>query len=324
MKILICDYKEPMDRDLNLEINHIKKELPGTEIECYLYDGDKQQLFNKIKEVDALITAYLEVDEELLLHAPNLRMVSIEANGYNSVDLEAIQRHGVGLTCIEEYCTNEVADHTLTLALSVIRKINCYQNDMRVNKVYLFNNHQGLFHLEGKVWGIIGYGKIGRAVAKRAKAFGCKVIAYDPYLKKADVPLVELEELYQTSSIISLHTLLNEETYHMINKESLSFMKEKPVIINVGRGSLIDEIALIEALDNNIIYGAGLDVFENEESDVLAKSPFLERLDVVITPHIAFYSDESMEECARITAYNTIHYLKNEFDKIKRIVYKPN
>lgn len=323
MKILITDYQEPMDRNLQLELDYLYEAFPDANIECYVYQGNKEELYKKIEDIDALMTAYLPIDEEFLSHAKKLKMISIEANGYNSVDLEALKNHQVALTCIEEYCSEEVADHTLTLALSVIRKINQYQDDMRNKKVYLFNNHQGLFHLKDKVWGIVGLGKIGRAVAKRAQAFGCTIIAYDPYIEQTDIELVSLEELYQRSHIISLHTVLNEQTFHMIDDQAITTMKQKPVIINVGRGPLIDEQALIKGLDNQTIYGAGLDVFEQEESDKLAKSPFLERLDVVITPHIAFYSDESIEECAKVTSQNMIYYLKEEYQKVHKIIYLP-
>ncbi len=330
MKILICDYAEPMDRDLDIERGYLYNAFGrDLEIDCFIYDGNAEHFYGHLADADVLMTAYLDINEEVLSHAPKLKMISVEANGYNSIDIKACEKFGVGVTCIEEYCTDEVADHTLTLALAVIRKLNEYQNDMRNLGVFNFNARSGLFKLSGKTWGIVGLGKIGKAVAKRALAFGCKVVAFDPYANEDDAIklgalLVSKETLLQSSHIISLHAGDNEDTHHIISKENIAKMQNKPVIVNVARGGLVCEKDLIEALDSGKIFGAGLDVFESEETENMKKSPFLKRNDVVISPHIAFYSDDSIKECGKITSENIIYYMKGEFDKVKKIIYKGN
>ncbi len=330
MKILICDYDEVMDRDLELEKGFLRAGLgDDIEIECYVYNGDDKEFFEKLSNTDVLMTAYLTINDRVLDNAPKLKMISVEANGYNSIDIQACKDRGIAIAFIEEYCTDEVADHTLTLALCAIRKINEYQNDMREKGIFRFNNRDGLFRISGKTWGIVGMGKIGRAAAKRAQAFGAKVIAYDPFAdknmaKQLDIELVGKEELFNQSHIISLHAAHTKETHHLICKESIEIMQNTPIIVNVSRGGLVCEKDLLEALDCGKVKGVGLDVFENEETENLKKSEFLTRKEVVITPHIAFYSDDSIKECARVVSQNIVHYIKGEYNKVTRMLYNPN
>ncbi|MFI3229132.1 MAG: NAD(P)-dependent oxidoreductase, partial [Bacillota bacterium] len=245
MRILICDYDEVMDRDLDLERGFLRAGLgEDIAIDCYVYDGNEEVFFAKLAEADVLMTAYLTIDARVLSHAKKLKMISVEANGYNSIDIAECKKLGITVACIEEYCTDEVADHTLTLALSAVRKINEYQNDMRNDGIFRFNNRDGLFRLSGKTWGIVGAGKIGKAAAKRAQAFGCKIVAYDPFadsksLAELGIELVSKEELFARSNIISLHAGYTKETHHFINKESIALMAQKPIIVNVSRGGLV-------------------------------------------------------------------------------------
>lgn len=326
MKILIADYPEPMNRNIDIEIAYLKKELGNDiDVDVWVYNGKTDDLIKHLVGVDALLTAYLEITEEILEKAKDLKFISIEATGYNFVDKDAVQKYKVGVSVIGEYCTEEVADHTLALALAVSRKLKIYQKDIENNHRFDFNVTSGMFRFSAATWGILGFGKIGRAVAKRAQGFGIKVIAYDPYFpenkaKDLGVDLLSLDQVLEKSQIISLHMLLTDENRHILDKQAFSAMKNKPVIVNVSRGGLIDEKALVDALNEGKVFGAGLDVLETESHAETNINPLVGRDDVVITPHTAFYSEFAMNECARISCENIAYYLKGDTQKVFKMV----
>ena len=326
MKIVICDYKEPLNRDLNLEKTLLKRILgETTEIITYEYEGNIEELKEVIHNADGILTSYLEFPAEVINSTLKLKAISIEATGYNYVDLAAATAKGVNVSVIGEYCTQEVADHTMALVLAVARNMKHYQNQIEVAHRYDYNSISGMFRLEGSVMGILGLGKIGKAVARRAMGFGLKVIAYDPYCSveaatQLGVTLVTLEELYESSNIISLHMLQTPENIGIINKEAFLKMKKKPIIVNVSRGAMIVEKDLLQALDQKLIFGAGLDVLERETHEETEVNPLVGRENVVITPHIAFYSDTSLYECQRIASENLAYTLNEEYSKVFRLV----
>ncbi len=326
MKVLICDYKEPLNRDIEVEKRFLREGLgEDLEIEVFEYKGDDDMLIEALADVDAVLTAYLKFDERIISSAKKLKFISIEATGYNFIDIEAAAKNNVGVSVIGEYCTQEVADHTIALALGVCRNFKKYTNDIEINHKYDFNIVGGMIRLDGSTFGIMGLGKIGRAVAKRAQGFGMKTIAFDPFCppelaKSCDTELVSLDKLLEESNIISLNMLLTPETTNILNKEAFLKMKKKPVIVNVSRGAMINEDDLVWALDNDIIYGAGLDVLVDESYEGTLTNPLVGRDNVLLTPHTAFYSDFSMLECARISSYNIVNYLKGEPNKVNRML----
>lgn len=326
MKIVICDYKEPLNRDLNREISFFKEGLgDDTEVVVYEYKNDVNELKSVIADADGILTSYLEFPKDVIDSTKQLKIISIEATGYNFVDADAASKKGVGVCVIGEYCTQEVADHTITLMLAVARNLKHYRNQIEVCHKYDYNSISGMFRLEGSVLGILGLGKIGKAVAKRAQGFGLKVIAYSPSCKKeaADalgVTLVSLEELYETSNIITVNMRLTDDNVGMLDYNAFCKMKQKPVIVNVSRGAMIVEQDLVRALDEGLIFGAGLDVLETETDEETTVNPLVGRENVVITPHMAFYSDTALYECQRIASQNLVHYLNGAYDKVFRMV----
>ncbi len=326
MKIAICDYKEPLNRDLEIEKGIFKKLLgDDTEISLYVHEGDNQAFKEAIKDVDGILTSYLEFPREIIQSNPDLKAISIEATGYNFVDADAAQEQNTGVAVIGEYCTQEVADHSIALMLAVARKLKHYDREIEQKHIYDYNSTSGMIRLEGSTMGILGLGKIGKAVAKRAQGFGMNVIAYSPsctpeIAEPLGVRLVSKEELFQTSDVISVHMRLTPENENMLNKEAFDMMENKPVIVNVSRGAMIDEQALLEALNSGKVFGAGLDVLVEETNENTRKSPFVGREDVVLTPHMAFYSDFALYECQRIAAENLCYMLSGDQDKVFKMV----
>ena len=328
MKIVICDYKEALSADMSYSVQYLKENLGhNTEIVYYEYEGDKDQLISVLKDADALITGYLEIDETIMKHLDNLKIISIMATGYNFIDIEHANKYKIGVAVNAEYCTQEVSEHVICLLLSLNRKLKHYINDVENNNVFDYGSTSGLLRLEGSTLGIFGLGKIGRSVAKKAQGFGIKVVGYDPYIKEElamenNIELLSVDEVLEVSDNISLNMLLTEENKNFLNMDKFKKMKKKPYILNVSRGLLINEGDLAEALDKGLIKGAGLDVLDTENPD-LKNHPLVGRQNVIITPHSAFYSETSMLECQRIACDNVAHYLNNDLNKMFRLVNDP-
>ena len=324
MKIVITDYPDVLGRNLSYEEAILRNGLPDCEICVYPYTGDRSELALILSNADAVLTAFLPMDKGLLAGMPNLKCVCFNATGYNFIDYEEACKRNIAIIPIGEYCTNEVADHTMALMLSLARGIRHYIRDVEQNKNWQYYSGQSLRRIQGQVFGIFGLGKIGRAVAKRAQAFGMEVIAYDPYLPpevaaKCQVQLVPEKEILERSQVLSNHMILTDETVHFFNWNRFLQMKQHPIFLNVGRGGAVDEDALVRALDEGILFGAGLDVLEAENPD-LTQCRLTGRDNVILTPHAAFYTQESLADLQRISCENTVFYLKGEYDRVNRIV----
>ena len=175
-----------------------------------------------------------------------------------------------------------------------------------------------------KTLGIVGFGKIGRAVAVRARAFGMKVIAHDPYIgretaERQGVELVSIDRILEEADVISIHMNLTSENENYFNKEKFDKMKRQPYIINMARGAMINEEDLADALDRQVVSGAGLDVLYSESPE-LGTSKLINRENVIITPHCGFYSDDAIEACERISVQNITYYMNGEKEKVFKIV----
>jgi D-3-phosphoglycerate dehydrogenase len=236
---------------------------------------------------------------EIIDRMKNCKLIVTLSTGYDHISLEAASRKGIYVCNVADYCIEEVADHTLGFIITVSRKMH------RLSKLGAdFESYQkvGLIHrLRGRTLGLIGVGKIGKAVAARAKAFGLEVIAYDPYVPETSlsgIRLVGLNELLRRSDIISIHSLLTEETRHMISTEQFRMMKDGVYVINCGRGGIIDHDPFIDALKSGKVGGAGVDVYEKEPPD--PTDPLLHMEQVFATPHTAFNSVEADMDRQRI------------------------
>lgn len=242
-----------------------------------------------IATADALIIrSSTTADADLLAAAPRLKVIARAGVGVDNVDLEAATARGIIVMNTPDGNTIATAEHAFGLMLSLARHIPESEISMRAGK-WDRKSYMGV-ELRGKTLGIIGFGRIGRAIAKRARAFEMTVVAYDPYVTAEaaaalEVELVPLDELYTRADFITLHALINDETRHMINRESLARMKPGVRIINAARGALIDDVALAEAIRGGQVGGAALDVYAVEPPP--SDHPLVGLPGVVHTPHLA-------------------------------------
>jgi len=269
------------------------------------HDRTEQDMITILGDADAAITLLSDpLTRRVLSSNPNLRIVANFAVGYNNIDTAAARELGIVVTNTPGVLTEATADLTMALILAVMRRIIEGDREIRTTGRCEWDPLKLLgSSLQGKRLGIIGMGRIGSAVARRATAFGLDVIHTS---RSAGTPLGELLE---TSDIVSLHTPLTEATRHIINREALSRMKRGAYIVNTSRGSLIDEDALCDALESGQIRGAALDVYEHEP----AVNPRLLKMDnVVIVPHIGSATEEARNAMARSAATDVYRFLKGE------------
>jgi D-lactate dehydrogenase len=240
------------------------------------------------------VFVFSKVDRRVIESLPNLKLIVTRSSGFDHIDIQAAGERGIVVSNVPGYGSMPVAEHVFALLLAVLRKVLKADSAVRASK-WLSPELQGRL-VNGKTFGVIGTGAIGESVARIAKAFGAKVIAYDvvkkPVLEAEGVlKYVSLEEVLEKSDIISLHIPLTKETYHMINRCSIAKMKKGAILINTSRGQIIDQEALVEALRTGKLAGAGLDVFEKEPPN--PDDPILRLENVVLTPHVAWYTTEA-------------------------------
>ena len=321
-KLIVTETPENAGRDLDVEISILG---PDVDIVRYSYDCNDRDLITACRDADVILTDYAPLTRTVIEQLNRCRLISVAATGYNSIDLEAAADADISVCAIDEYCTEEVADHAILLMLALCRRLLEYHDQVQTENRWQFDSLSGLRRLRGMTLGIVGFGKIGQAVASRARSFGMTVIAYDPYRDFATAPdlgvrLCDLPELFAESDIISLHCSLSRENEQLIGESSFQNMSKKPILINCARGGLIDEKALLVALDTGQISGAGLDVLTNESPDLNA-SRLTGRSDVILTPHVAFYSDASILENRTVSASNIRNFLDGEHAKVRKYVH---
>jgi len=226
------------------------------------------------------------------------KIISVTGIGYDEFDLDAATKQGIAATNAPGFCVEEVSDHALALILALNRHLPECQ-DITRKGLWEFEDVWSIRRLKGQILGLVGVGKIGKAIARKAGAFGLKVKAYDPYLSTSEMSLLNIEsmgfeDLASNADFISLHVPLSEETRHLINEEVFDSMKDTAFLINTSRGDVVDESALIDALKTKKIAGAGLDVLSQEPPEAL--NPLLSMPNVIVSPHSAFISHEALIE----------------------------
>lgn len=269
-----------------------------------------EEVIQASRGATALINSDIPITRKAIESLPDLQVIARYGIGVDHIDVEAATENNVYVTNVPDYCQDEVAGHALALIMSLTRKI-VFLNQQVKEGSWAFDDAAPIHRFSSQTVGLVSYGKIARKLAGHLRAIGFTVIAYDPYIEeKADVELVSLEELMKRSDVISLHAPLVKETYQMINKEMFDLAKPNAVLVNTGRGGVINEEDLVDALRTGKIAGAGLDVVENEPID--KNHPLLTMDQVILTPHVAFYSEEAMQELKRKTARNIVRVLKGE------------
>ena len=267
------------------------------------------QVIERAKDADALLTNKVILGEQEFAQLPRLRYIGVQATGYNVVDVEAARRYNITVTNIPAYSTASVAQMVMAHLLNITQSVDYYAQQNRTGRwadsqdfCYWDNTP---IELAGKQMGIVGFGRTGSAVAHLAQAFGMKVAAYTSKPQEAlpkDVEKLSLDELFTTSDVVSLHCPLTPTTRHLVNAERLELMKPTAILINTARGPIVDEQALANALNSGALHAAGIDVLCEEPP--VKSSPLLTARNCFVTPHIAWATLEARTRLLQICEAN--------------------
>ena len=281
-----------------------------------------ENVAERIADSEIVVLNKVKLNENNLPSAKNLKLICITATGFDNVDTEYCKNHGIGVCNVAGYSTDSVVQVTAAMVFSLVTKLSAYDGFVKSGKYTessIFNCVKPVFReMNGMTWGIAGLGSIGKKVAAVAQAMGCHVLAY----KRTPVDEYEcvgIDELCKRSDIITLHTPLNSDTYHLINRERLAMMKKNCVLVNVARGPVVDEEAVTEAVEKGIIGGLGVDVYSSEP--MLKENPYqrlLNRDNVIFTPHMAWGAYEARCRCVDEVIKNIESFLNG--GKRSRIV----
>lgn len=277
------------------------------------------EIIEKCKDADALVIGYETITNEVMDALPNLKIIQFMAIGVEGIDLQYAKSKGIAVANVPTYCLNEVADHALALMLSINRRIPQFNKSVQEGK-WDIRLYQDITRIGESTVGLLGFGNIPKTVNKRLQGFGCKVLAYDPFIPKEvgdqhSVELVSLEELAERSDYISCHLPLNKHTEKLINKELFDKMKDGIVFINTSRGGVVDEDALVKALNLGKVSYAGLDVLVDEYPDI-ENHPLNHRDNVVMTPHVAYYSKNSERDLLVFAGRSVKDYFLGNPEKV--------
>lgn len=278
---------------------------------------DTKVQIEQAENADVIMIANMPLNGEVINACKNLKFIDVAFTGVDHVDLAAASKNNISVSNAAGYSTEAVAELSLCLMLSLLR--NVMQTDARCREGKTKDGLVGC-ELRGKTIGIIGAGAIGTRTAELCKAFGCRVLGYKRTLSGNEpdfIEFVSLDELLSNSDIVSLHCPLNEDSRHLINRDTIAKMKKGAYIINAARGPVVDSEALAEALNSGYLAGAGIDVFENEPP-IDTSHPLLNCKNTIVTPHIAFASAESMKSRAQIVFENLKKWM--EGDQINKVL----
>jgi D-3-phosphoglycerate dehydrogenase len=301
--------------------NDIQKELADIASVVTLEDKpDEDSLCKLVGSTNIIVPLFAKITRKVIESSQNLVAIVRYGTGVDNIDLNAATEKGVIVTCAPDYATISVAEHTITFILALSKKVLIADRLTRTGKLgqswSVLPNDVLAIEVAGKTLGIIGFGRIGREVAKRANALGMKVIAYDPMIDSHNIwkenvtPVDRLEELLPESDFVSIHVPLNEMTYNLIGERELKMMKRSAFLINTSRGKIVNQTALIKALEEGRIAGSALDVYEKEPLD--PDNPLTKLSNVILTPHSAWYTDAALERLKDTVVTQIKCILKNE------------
>lgn len=314
----------------DFKIVFLDRETLGSDIDCsclnqygnaIIYEQTEvDEVSKRIEDASIVITNKHILGPEQLKNATKLKLICVTATGVNNIDLEYCKLANIAVCNVKGYSTNAVAQHTFALLLDLYNKNHYYHNYIASGNYAsssMFTHLGHSFHeLDNKVWGIVGMGDIGRKVANLAEAFDCQVQYYSTSGRnnQAQFKRVDFDTLLKTSDIITIHAPLNKQTEYLFDEEAFAKMKNSAYLINVGRGKIVKETALVDALKNHLIAGAGLDVFENEP--IKADGKLLEIQDptrLLMTPHIAWAPVETCNRVIEEVCLNIESFKKGSF-----------
>lgn len=294
MKIVILDAKTLGD---DMEFSSFEK---FGEVNVYQTTSELQ-IEERIKDAQIIIVNKIKLNKDNLEKSKKLKLICVTATGYDNIDINYCWRNEIAVCNVRGYSTDSVAQLTMSMALSLMTHLNefdKYVKDGRYTAGGVQNHLRPYFHeLTGKTWGVIGLGNIGKQVARLATAFGMEVVA-NPHKIQEGYNCIDLDELCRASDIISVHVPLTSETKGMINEKRIAMMKKDVIFINVSRGAVADENALVTAYENGKMGGLGIDVYSTEP--MTSESPYnriLNKRNVIFTPHMAWGAYEARKRC---------------------------
>jgi len=310
-----CIVYVPAFQDLEIE----QRTLGGLDAELVpvhdLYSPESSKI---LSQADVLIITLHKISAELLDRMPKCKLISRLGVGIDNIDVAAATARGVWVANVPDYGVDEVATHAISLVLAQLRGLCSLSNATRAG-AWDLRPVQPIHRLTDLTLGVMGYGRIGRTAGKKGGGVGMNVIAYDPFLsdeqiRSAGAKAVDIDTLFRSSDFLTLHLPLDSNTRHIVNARTLKMMKASAYLVNTSRGGLVDEAALLDALNSNQLRGAALDVLSSEPPD--AKDPTLQALvkheKVIVTPHVAWYSEQSQVDMRTRAAEDVVRVLRGE------------
>ncbi|PKM58488.1 MAG: hydroxyacid dehydrogenase [Firmicutes bacterium HGW-Firmicutes-3] len=317
MKIVLLDQKS-----LGENLHFDKLESIGS-VTYYDYTN-QEQIIERCADAQVVITNKGHFDKKTIEALSHLKLICMTGTGYDKIDIQAARARSIGVCNVLDYCSDSVAQHTLALVLQLVNHMNYYRDYVKSGK---YIEDDAFTHYEVQIneiaqmtWGIVGMGSIGGKVAKIAKAMGAKVIYYSTSGKNQQdaYERVEFDDLLKRAHIITIHAPLNDRTRNLFDEAAFEKMKKSAVLINVGRGDIVNEGALVKALSHNLIAGAALDVLSKEPMSKASKLlPMLEDSRLIITPHVAWASITARQKVINEVALNITEYVKgNKYQRV--------
>jgi len=276
----------------------------------------EDEVIEAARYADAIMSVFSPLTRRVMESLQNCKVIARYGIGVDNIDVEAATDSGIIVANVPDFCFEEVSNHTIALILACAKKLTFLNNGTKQG--HWDHCPEPMGPIYGQTLGLVGCGNIGRTTAKKAQCFGLRILGYDPYVDESTakgygITLVSLPQLLKESDFVSLHTPLNKETRHLIGEQQLKLMKSSAYLINTARGAVVDELALIKALNEGWITGAGLDVFEEEP--IAPDNPLLKMDNVLVTPHSASYSDVSFATLRRRVGEAIVSVLSGQWPR---------
>ena len=307
----------------NIHQEGIKLLEDNSSYEFEIFDEINEDLKHKIVDCDAISIRTAKLPNEIISSAKKLQVISRHGVGYDNIDLKSTKEIGATLTITATANAVAVAEHVMFMLLNISKRKDMYDQSVKSGKFNDRNKLPKTIELWGKNILIAGFGRIGQALIKRCLGFEMNVFVYDPYINDEKIKSLggkkvnDLKEAVKEMDAISLHMPLNDETKNIVNYDLLRSMKTNCIVVNAARGGIINEVDLDKALRENLIFGAGLDVFETEPPK--SDNPLLKNDKVFLSPHTAAFTEECMIRMGKETIQNIIDFFEKKLDKSKII-----
>jgi D-3-phosphoglycerate dehydrogenase len=306
-KVYISDFDYPDNEIEKSILEPIGAEVIG--LQCKTGAG----LAEQAADADAILQQYAKIPRATIEKLKRCKAICRYGTGVDIVDVEAAYEHGMVVTNVPDYALDEVADHSITLAFMLLRRIPWFERATRAGRWHWSESRGPIPRMRDATWGLIGFGRIAQNIARKIRAFGFRIVSFDPYVSEGFMATlgaekVELDVLLGMSDVVNVMCPYTPETHHMIDEAALGKMKDTAVLINCARGKIVDNAALARALAGGRIASAGMDDTEEEPAKLdhwdPAKNPLFAMESCIITPHVAYVSVGSLQECRRVASEN--------------------